>query len=156
MILAAGRRDTQGMERSATVYKDRNQEIREAISAGEYALSCLYDARSKLNSASTWGIIDIFGGGLISTFLKHSRIDEARNSMTQARNALQSFSKELRDVDSMQPGFDVDGFLSFADFFFDGVLVDVLVQSRISKAKTQVDDAIRRVEDMIRTLKAYT
>ena len=98
----------------------------------------------------------MFGGGLISGFMKHSRIDEAKRAMTSARNALQSFSRELQDVDHVQSGFDMDGFLTFADFFFDSFLVDVLVQSRIAKAKEQVDDAIRRVEDLVRTLKQYS
>ena len=138
------------------MYKSREQEIREAIDAGEYALSCLYEAKDKLNSAGNWGLLDMFGGGLISGFMKHSRIDEAKRAMTSARNALQSFSRELQDVDDVQPGFDMDGFLTFADFFFDSFLVDFLVQSRIAKAKEQVDDAIRRVEDLVRTLKQYS
>ncbi len=39
-------------------------------------------------------------------------------------------------------------FLTFADFFSDGFVADVLVQSKISNAKKQCDDAIRRVKDI--------
>lgn len=49
---------------------------------------------------------------------------------------------------------DVGGFLTFADFFFDGFLADIFVQSKIGDGKKQVQEAIRRVEDILRTLRA--
>lgn len=49
---------------------------------------------------------------------------------------------------------EVGSFLSFADFFFDGFVADYLVQSKISDAKGQVSDAIRRVEQILRDLKS--
>lgn len=39
--------------------------------------------------------------------------------------------------------------MTFADFFFDGFLADVMVQSKINNAKKQVDEAIRRVEEVL-------
>ena len=36
--------------------------------------------------------------------------------------------------------------LGFADYFFDGLLADLLVQSRISNARKQIDNAIQRVK----------
>jgi hypothetical protein len=42
--------------------------------------------------------------------------------------------------------------LSFADFFFDGVVADWLVQDRINEARRQVDDAIWRVQEIINQL----
>lgn len=38
-------------------------------------------------------------------------------------------------------------------FFFDGFVVDYLVQSKISDAKEQVSDAIYRVEQIMNELK---
>lgn len=38
------------------------REMREALDAGEQALSSLKIALEKLNSASNWGIFDMFGG----------------------------------------------------------------------------------------------
>jgi uncharacterized protein (DUF2164 family) len=34
----------------------------------------------------------------------------------------------------------------FADFFFDGLIADFYVQSKINNARAQVDEAISRVE----------
>ena len=49
---------------------------------------------------------------------------------------------------------EVGGFLSFADFFFDGLVADYLVQSKIEDAKRQVADAINMISDIMRTLRA--
>ena len=43
-------------------------------------------------------------------------------------------------------------FLSFADYFFDGIIADIMVQSRIKEAKKQVEDAIRRVQYILAQL----
>ena len=45
-----------------------------------------------------------------------------------------------------------DGFLRFADYFWDGVVADWLVQDRINNVRQQVDEAIRRVEQILRQL----
>ena len=47
----------------------------------------------------------------------------------------------------------VSDFLTFADFFFDGLIADWLVQDRINETKDQVEDAIRQVEDIVRRLR---
>ena len=43
-------------------------------------------------------------------------------------------------------------FLSFADYFFDGFVVDWMVQDRINNARHQVEEAIRRTEYIINQL----
>ena len=43
-------------------------------------------------------------------------------------------------------------FLTFADYFLDGFLTDWLVQTKILEAKRQVDDAIEKVEYILRQL----
>ena len=65
------------------------------------------------------------------------------------------FQRELKDVSGILDfQIDIGGFLTFADFFFDGILADVFVQSKISQAKEQVDQAIwqvnRIIEDLLR------
>ena len=52
------------------------------------------------------------------------------------------------------PDVRIDGFLTFADFFFDGFLADFLVQQRINEARSQLDRACRQVEDVLRQLPA--
>ncbi len=42
---------------------DIEKEKREAIEAGQRALSSLQTAKENLNSAKNWGLVDMFGGG---------------------------------------------------------------------------------------------
>ncbi|MCR4787564.1 MAG: hypothetical protein K5888_03165 [Lachnospiraceae bacterium] len=125
------------------------REIQEAIDAADEALYHLYSARKYLNSAGNWGLLDIFGGGLISGLIKHGKMSDAENEIEKAKYALQKFSKELRDI-SGYSSIHIDDFLTIADFIFDGVLTDFWVQSKINKAKDQCDEAIIQV-DTIRT-----
>ena len=129
------------------------REIREAIDAADNALVHLKSARKYLDSAGNWGLLDTFGGGLISGVMKHSKMGSAEREIDEARYALQTFSKELRDV-SGYSSIHINDFLTFADFFFDGFLADILVQSKISEGKKQCDEAIRRVSGIRRELEA--
>lgn len=124
----------------------QQKEIREAIQAGQEALSYLKQAKECLNSAGNWGLVDLLGGGLISTFVKHSKMNDAEKLVQQARSALKRFQRELTDVDQVSDfHIETGDFVAFADYFFDGLIADWLVQSRISEAKRQVDNAIQRV-----------
>ena len=99
----------------------------------------------------------MFGGGFISTMAKHSKMDRAKQNMEQARYDLRNFSRELNDV-NMACHLDIEtgDFLSFADWFFDGFVVDWMVQDRINQASRQVAEAIRRVERILRQLQSYS
>lgn len=139
-------------EAEYTVPSD-DEERREAREAGEQALKSLKEARGYLAKASSWGLVDIFGGNFISGALKHAHLAEARDAIVQARRDVQAFQNELGDVRDVEHlKIDVDGFLEFADFVFDGAIADILVQSRIEKAKDAVDDAIASIERALRAL----
>ena len=132
---------------------DRQKEIREAVQAGQRALQSLYSAREELNRAKNWGIVDIVGGGLISSLAKRSKMNNAQAYIEQAKADLKKFSDELDDVHDLQRlNIDTDDFLTFADWFFDGFVVDFMVQDRINKARAQVEEAITRVETILRRL----
>ena len=132
---------------------DIEKEKREAIEAGQRALSSLRTAEENLNSAKNWGLVDMFGGGFFSTMLKHSKMDQARQNMEQAKYDLRNFSRELNDVNmACNLNINTGDFLSFADYFFDGFVVDWMVQDRINNARHQVEEAIRRTEYIINQL----
>ncbi len=134
----------------------RRQEIQEAVRAGERALGSLRSAQSKLSSARSWGVWDIIGGGLITSMVKHSKINDASSFLERAKMDLKTFQRELKDVpDFAGLGIEIGGFLSFADFFLDGFLADCMVQSKINDAKRQVDSAVIQVERLLGQLRAY-
>ena len=129
------------------------REIDEAIRAGQQARSSLLQAKDCLKSAGNWGLLDMFGGGLFTTFVKRTRMNDAEELVQQARSDLQQFRKELTDVETIAD-FHVEtgDFLAFADYFFDSFLVDLMVQSKIRDAQKQVEDAIEKVEYILRQL----
>ena len=132
---------------------DIEKEKREAIEAGRRALNSLQAAKENLNSAKNWGLVDMFGGCFFTTMLKHSNMDQAKRNMEQAKYDLRNFSRELNDVNmACNLNIDIGDFLSFADYFFDGFVVDWVVQDRINNAKRQVEEAIRRTESIVNQL----
>ena len=132
---------------------DIEKEKREAIEAGRRALNSLQTAKENLNSAKNWGLADMFGGGFFITMLKHSKMDQAKRNMEQAKYDLRNFSRELNDVNmACNLNIDTGDFLSFADYFFDGFVVDWVVQDRINNAQRQVEEAIRRTESIVNQL----
>jgi hypothetical protein len=63
-----------------------------------------------------WGTWDVIGGGLISTAVKHSRIDRARASAHQVQQLLRRFQRELGDVGATSDiTIDIGSFATFAD-----------------------------------------
>ena len=132
---------------------DREKEVREAIIAGESALSSLRLAQEKLDSARGWGFLDLFGGNLITGLIKHSRISDASRYVEDARRDLTAVQNELRDVRDLDLDVRIGDFLTFADLFWDGFISDILVQSKINDARRKIADAADRVESIVRELK---
>lgn len=132
---------------------DYEKERKEAVVAGQRALNSLYAARDYLGSARSWGMVDMFMGGFLSTMIKRSKMSDAQRAMEQAKYDLRTFSRELSDIErEVNLNIEADGFLHFADYFFDNFFVDWMVQDRINEARNQVDTAIRRVEEIVDNL----
>lgn len=133
------------------------REINEAAAAADQALYYLYDAQKYLSSAGNWGILDLLGGGFISTLAKHSKLDNATKSLNNAKIAVLNLKRELSDVNMISNiNIDVGSFLTFADYFFDGFVADWLVQSKIRDAQAQVNNAIMQITDIKNQLLGYS
>lgn len=129
---------------------DEERERREAIQAGLRARSSLENALDALNSARGWGIYDMLGGGLISSLIKHSKMDKASGYIEAAKADLVLFSRELGDLrEFADVNLSTGDFWGFADWFFDGLFSDWMMQGRINDARRQVQDAILRVNDIL-------
>lgn len=132
------------------------KELNEAIRAGRSVQDDLSRAEEELQSARNWGTYDMLGGGMISTHIKHSRLDEAMNRIYAAQTNLRRFEQELRDVGGSLDAskLEVGGLLRFSDFFFDGLLADWLVQGRIHDALEQVQMKRREVSTLVSELQS--
>ena len=77
--------------------------------------------------------------------------------MDRAKHDLRDFQQELHDVyDLPDMHIDMGDFMTFADYFFDGFIVDFMVQSKINEARQQVNNAISRVEGILRQIRSRT
>lgn len=125
------------------------QEIHEAIHAADDALIALRSAEESLAMASGLGIWDMLGGGFFSSLIKHSKIDQAQREIENARAALRRFRSELADLNQAADfDLDVSGFLRFADYCFDDIFSDLMVQSKIRRGCRQVQQAIAQIEEI--------
>lgn len=141
------------IEENIAGLNSQQKEIKEAISAGMRAHSIIESVEKHLSDAEGWGTWDLIGGGLISDLAKHSHLDEAQQKIEELQIQLRRFKTELADVKiSADVHISIDGFLRFADYFFDGLIADWTVMDKISKAQGEVESVKRKVENMISRL----
>lgn len=134
--------------------KNREKEINEALSAGDMVIHSLMQVQDSLDSAESWGTYDIFGGGLIATMAKHSKIDEARDEIDRTQSLLRKFHRELKDVgENANINIEIGSFMTFADYFFDGLFADWSVQNSINDAQDRVYETLIRVQELVSMLK---
>lgn len=132
---------------------NRINEITEAVKAGERAEGTIEKILSNLKSAEGWGKWDLFGGGLISHIEKHNCLDEAQELVEELQDQLQNLKTKLCDVElESDIKVNIDGFLRFADWFFDGIFVDLEVINRIQEASERLNTVHSQIIDMIKRL----
>ena len=128
------------IEEKIAAFEAQKKEIKEAISAGYSARGTADRILSELDSADGWNTWDMFGGGGIITHMaKHSHLDEAQDLVSELQSKLRRFKTELADIQitaNMQ--VNIDGFLRFADYFFDGLFADWAVGDKISQSMNSV------------------
>lgn len=141
------------LDRRQAELESQLREVNEAVSAGEWANSCLEQVMGSLDSAEGWGVWDMLGGGLIATAVKHSHLDDAQDGLRQVQRALSDFRTELADVGDLRaPDIQIGSFATFADYFFDGLFADWYVQSGIHDAQGGVTEVRGKVLDVLRAL----
>ena len=145
------------LEEKIAFLESQKREIWEAIAAGHSALETADSILSELEDADGWNTWDMFGGGGIITHMaKHGHLDEAQEKVEQLQGKLRRFKTELADINihaDMQVR--IDGFLRFADYFFDGLFADWAVGDKISqshasvqKVKNDIRSALSKLERM--------
>lgn len=137
--------------------ESQTRQIQEALRAGQAALDSTNSMLSSLDSAEGWGTWDLLGGGLLSDLAKHSHLDEAQQQVEYLQVQLRRFKTELTDVTihaDMQVS--IDGFLCFADYFFDGLFADWAVLDKINQSQAQVQNTKSQIERVINRLAAIS
>lgn len=122
------------------------KEYGEAIAAGRQAVSTLNMAVRSLQSAKNWSTVDMIGGGLITTAMKHSNFDDAKHYIHSSQSTLRQFQEELLDIKNhYEANVEIGGMLTFADYFFDGFIVDWIVHGKINESYSQTQSTLASV-----------
>lgn len=143
------------LERRITEKQSQKKEISEAIFAGNQAMNTVNEILTDLNDAEGWGIWDLAGGGLMSDLVKHNCLDEAQENVQKLQGELLRFKTELADVSvDAQLQVRVDGFLRFADYFFDGLFADWTVLDHINESQGEVIKVQSQIRQLLSNLTA--
>ena len=129
------------------------KELGEAITAGNQALDTARYISDELDSAKDLSTLDIFTDSFLVDMAKHSRLDDAQWQMQNLQVQLRRFKTELADVKiSAEMSISIDGFLRFADYFFDGLISDWMVRDRIEQSRVQITDTITKISSVLNRL----
>lgn len=123
-----------------------NPQIQNALQTVNTLIPLVEEAECHFKSARNWSFLDVLGGGLITDLMKYRKLGKASDSMNQINYLMQKLSAELGSLEipndyRMQLG----GFLTFADFFFDGLFVDAYMASKIMNSLEEVQKLKNRL-----------
>lgn len=143
-----------GIEEKIAFLESQKTEISEALSAGHSARGVADSVLSELDKAEGWNTFDMIGGGGIITHVaKHNHLDRAQDMIEYLQGKLCTFKSELADINvqaNMQ--VNVDGFLRFADYFFDGLFVDWTIGGQIRESRDSVYEVRQQIDTAINKL----
>ncbi|PKQ31273.1 MAG: hypothetical protein CVT62_10115 [Actinobacteria bacterium HGW-Actinobacteria-2] len=139
----------------ASVATQRAQ-LANAKVAAKAAADALNDAARELASADGWSAYDtFFGGGMISSSVKHDHLDVAGGRLVAAGVALTQLSTEVAEVGLVGAGgLQVDDLTRTVDVWFDNFLTDWFVSDQISEARERTADASARVAAVLAQIAA--
>ena len=143
-------------ETRISALESRMKEIQEAVDAGSRALQAADKVIETLDDAESLSTWDVLGGGLLVDLAKHESLDNAQERVEQLQEDLRRFKTELTDVTvEADIQVSIDGFLQFADFFFDGLFADLAVmdhihgsQEKVQKTRDEIQGVLSRLADM--------
>lgn len=140
-------------EQKLTYLDNEERELNEALEAGEAAEKFTEDVLDSLSSAESWGTFDVLGGGLIADAVKYSKLDDAQMLIEGLQDQLRRFKTELADVTiDSEMDVKVDGFLQFADYFFDNLFTDWMVMDKIRNSQQQVENTADQIRSVMERL----
>ena len=140
-------------EQRVTYLNNQERELDEALDAGEEAADLVEQVLDSLSSAESWGTFDILGGGIIADAMKYSDLDEAQALIEDLQDQLRRFKTELADVTiDTEMNVQVDGFLQFADYFFDNLFTDWAVMDKIHNSQLQVENTKDQIVSVMEKL----
>lgn len=110
----------------------------------------LYDLNgieTSLRSASNWGLLDIFGGNLLSSVLKHNRLGDSQRKLNDINIDLNKLKNLIKDTFiSTDINVETSSTLRFMDIAFDNIFSDIMAQSSIEESKNKIYQLRREIQ----------
>ncbi|MBQ5326585.1 MAG: hypothetical protein J6K80_05225 [Oscillospiraceae bacterium] len=150
---AANDEDLLALEENLYFLENNRKELDEAIAVGNQAASLAGEVIFHLEKAEELFVWDVLFDSMLVDFQKHDYLDKANHAGEKLQQALRRFRSELADV-TIDDDIDVvlDDFLSFADFFFDGLFTSIAVNDRIKKSKANMENARNKIYSTLKIL----
>ena len=137
------------------IYEEEStvREVEEAVLEGKKVFQLANEILEVLDDADGYCTWDILGGGLLADVLKHDALHKANEQLRELQCALHLFRNELADV-KIDADFqlEIEGFLGFADYFFDGLFVDLAVQDRVEQNQDKMNKVCYKINAMLSDL----
>lgn len=135
------------LENLLDIEKQNGIEIIEAKAEADRCKNIISEAIDQLESAKSWGTYDMFGGGGLSSIIKHERIRDAKNKLQSLGYAVQKLNFELNDVNMSLANEGLDSLSDdyLIDVFFDNIFTDWSVQDKIKDSLRKVNGLYKRV-----------
>ena len=129
------------------------KEIKEAKKA-------LLDLREEIDlviketeSASRWGIFDIFADSILVGFVKRGKIKDINSGLEIIREKLEVAKKELGDVRiNLDEEISDTSYDFFVDVIFDNIFTDLRVNREIKEIRENLFVLRERVEEILKKL----
>ena len=135
--------------------QNSQKDIEEVVNAANEALFYLVSAEEKIISAKKWGIADMLGGKIIISTIKNDKIQQARNDLYHAQNAINILSEELLDLNQpFELTLEVGNGLMALDILFDNFFVDLITHQKLKQAQQEVENLIAQVEAILDAISA--
>ena len=128
-----------------TQLKVIKKELQHAIKVGAELQKKLKQAYATVRSAGNWGVGDMLGGGLITTAIKHRKINNSKEQLEEINNLMIKFKRKLHDFikfDEQPLKIKITAFNTFADYFIDGLFFDWMAQSKINNSIKTIEKSI--------------
>ncbi|HIS50022.1 MAG TPA: hypothetical protein IAA80_05920 [Candidatus Gallacutalibacter pullistercoris] len=133
--------------------ESRRKELREAMQAASRAEATVETLLDSLKNAKGWSTWDAVGGGLETDFIKYRKMENAQSIADTLSSQLSALRDELSDLDNAgELAIRVEGFVRFADWFFDDFISAWCVRSKICDSIDQAEAVKYRLEQLNRRL----
>ena len=128
-----------------------NLQVEKALSTVNRLIPLVEEAECHFKSARNWSFLDVLGGGFIVDLIKHRKLSQATDSMNEIDFLMRQLHSELGSIEVPNDyKMNIGGFLTFADFFFDGIFVDAYMASKIMSSL----DEVQKLKNKLYALKS--